>query len=287
MVVTGMKPIHGSSTSYGVPVRDYIVQSQEFILCAVGLVYVVFMRVSERRWMQAALLAALALLFLANVLFVAPSRTGLVTGPVLLLILVLAHCRFAVSVAIGCLIIALAGTAFLASPKIQTRILGIVTEVQDYKKRQLATSAGQRVDYWTASLGIVSKAPVIGSGTGSVREMFLRDAAERGSSKPPTTNPHNQTLTIAIQLGLIGTALLFAMWLSHAFLFRHGGLAGWVGLAVVAQNVIGSLFNNHLFDFAQAWIYMFGVGVAGAMMLGRGRETAGLDVVSSQVAAKT
>ncbi|MGD9923849.1 MAG: ligase, partial [Pseudorhodoplanes sp.] len=35
MVVTGMKPITGASTSYGVPVRDYIVQSQEFILCAV------------------------------------------------------------------------------------------------------------------------------------------------------------------------------------------------------------------------------------------------------------
>jgi hypothetical protein len=59
-------------------------------------------------------------------------------------------------------------------------------------------------------------------------------------------------------------------------LFRYGGLAGWVGLAVVAQNFIGSLFNNHLFDFAQAWIYMFGVGVAGAVMLGRRREAAPL-----------
>jgi hypothetical protein len=64
------------------------------------------------------------------------------------------------------------------------------------------------------------------------------------------------------------------MWLSHLLLSRHGGLAGWVGLAVVAQNIIGSLFNNHLFDFTQAWIYMFGVGVAGAMMLAQSREAA-------------
>jgi hypothetical protein len=74
-----------------------------------------------------------------------------------------------------------------------------------------------------------------------------------------------------------------AMWLSHALLFRYGGLAGWIGLAVVAQNVIGSMFNNHLFDFAQAWIYMFGVGVAGAMMLGPSREAARLSAPRNAV----
>ena len=72
---------------------------------------------------------------------------------------------------------------------------------------------------------------------------------------------------VAIQLGIAGTALLFGMWLSHFILFRVGGLAGWVGMAVVAQNFIGSLFNNHLTDFTQSWIYIFGVGVAGALAL--------------------
>ena len=171
--------------------------------------------------------------------------------------------------------IAGAAAAFIASPTIKARILGIVTEVQDYQQRQKTTSAGQRVDYWTTSIGIIRKAPVVGHGTGSVHESFVRAAAERGSKKSATTNPHNQTLTVAIQLGFFGTLLLFAMWLSHALLFRQGGLAGWVGLAVVAQNVIGSLFNNHLFDFTQAWIYMFGVGVAGAMILGAAPQAAG------------
>jgi O-antigen ligase len=267
-----MKPFTGGSTSYGVPVRDYIVQSQEFILCAVGLIYVVYLRMRERRFGIALALAALAALFLVNVLFVAPSRTGLVTAPVLLVILVIAHCRWAVSLAIGCAIMAAAAAAFVVSPKIQGRILGIVTEVQDYRTRQVNTSAGERYDFWITAGGIIAKAPVIGHGTGSVHNSFIRAMAERGSSKPATTNPHNQTLTIAIQLGVAGTLLLFAMWLSHALLFRCGGLAGWIGLAVVAQNVIGSLFNNHLFDFTQAWIYMFGVGVAGGLVLSRGSE---------------
>jgi hypothetical protein len=75
-----------------------------------------------------------------------------------------------------------------------------------------------------------------------------------------------------IQLGVIGGALLFAMWLSHFLLIAVGGLAGWIGMAVVAQNFIGSLFNNHLTDFTQSWIYMFGVGVAGAMALKAGAQ---------------
>ena len=270
MVVTGMKPIHGASTSYGVPVRDYIVQSQEFILCAVGLIYVAYLRIREQSWIQAMALSLLVVLFLINVMFVAPSRTGLVTVPILLLVLVVAHCRLRVSLAIGLAVIAMTAAAFFASPKIQSRILSIFTELQEYRNRP--TSAGERYDYWNTSLDIVRDAPVIGHGTGAVKEAFVRAAAKEGSKKTPTTNPHNQTLTVAIQLGLLGTALLFAMWLSHALLFRCGGLAGWVGLAVVAQNVIGSLFNNHLFDFTQAWIYMFGVGVAGAMVLGQGED---------------
>jgi O-antigen ligase len=33
----------------------------------------------------------------------------------------------------------------------------------------------------------------------------------------------------------------------------------------VAQNFVSSLFNSHLFDFAEGWIYVLGVGVAGGM----------------------
>jgi len=33
----------------------------------------------------------------------------------------------------------------------------------------------------------------------------------------------------------------------------------------VVQNVANSLFNSHLFDFQEGWIYVLGVGVAGGM----------------------
>ena len=41
----------------------------------------------------------------------------------------------------------------------------------------------------------------------------------------------------------------------------------WIGLVIVVQNIVGSLFNSHLFDFGQGWVYVLGVGVAGGMAL--------------------
>jgi hypothetical protein len=81
-------------------------------------------------------------------------------------------------------------------------------------------------------------------------------------------NPHNQTFAVAIQLGLLGAVALWAMWLAHLMLLcRPSGLAAWVGLVVVGQNVIGSLFNSHLFDFTHGWLYVVGVGIAGGLTL--------------------
>ena len=62
-------------------------------------------------------------------------------------------------------------------------------------------------------------------------------------------------------------AALVAMWLAHLALFRDGTLIAWFGLLVVTYNVVSSLFNSHLFDFGEGWLYVFGVGLTGGMML--------------------
>jgi len=50
-------------------------------------------------------------------------------------------------------------------------------------------------------------------------------------------------------------------------LFRGEDQAAWIGLMVVLQNLFTSLFNSHLFDFHEGWMYVLGVGVAGGMAL--------------------
>ncbi len=79
-----------------------------------------------------------------------------------------------------------------------------------------------------------------------------------------TANPHSQVLGVAVQLGIAGAGLLIAMWLAHLTLFRAATPMAWIGFVVVAQNVLGSLFNSHISDFTQGWLYVIGVGVLGA-----------------------
>lgn len=61
--------------------------------------------------------------------------------------------------------------------------------------------------------------------------------------------------------------VLYAMWGLHLLLFRSDGLTNWIGLLIVTQNIFTSLFNSHLFDFHEGWMYVLGVGVAGGMAL--------------------
>jgi len=75
---------------------------------------------------------------------------------------------------------------------------------------------------------------------------------------------------------VIGIVVLYAMWLLHLLLFRGDGLVAWIGLLVVVQNIFTSLFNSHIFDFHEGWMYVLGVGVAGGMVL-KGARDATLD----------
>ena len=69
---------------YGVPVKDYIHQSQEFTLCAVALAYPIITLLRAKRILLAVLLIALSLSLVVNMMFVIVSRTALVTMPIML-----------------------------------------------------------------------------------------------------------------------------------------------------------------------------------------------------------
>src|SRR6516164_4239475 len=55
-------------------------------------------------------------------------------------------------------------------------------------------------------------------------------AGNTGYAATTTVSSHNQTSAVAIQLGLIGAVVLWAMWLAHLFLFSGRGVVAWLGL---------------------------------------------------------
>jgi O-antigen ligase len=266
----------------GVPVKDYIAQSGEFVLCAFGSLHVALNAFKIKRHLAGLVFAGLALAFLINVFYVATSRTQLVVLPVLLIVFGIQ--RFGSRGAFFALVSGaiLAGMVWSTSPYLRGRVTGVMQEIQSSQTSgppvsaagESLISAGQHLSLLKKSIQFIGEAPLVGHGTGSITELFRQSAlGQTGVDAVIWTNPHNQTFAVAIQLGILGAILLYAMWTSHAVLFSRAGLEGWIGTLLVTQNVISCLFNSHLFDFTQGWTYVFGVGViGGAVMRRRQRE---------------
>jgi O-antigen ligase len=258
------------SPTSGIFVRNYIDQGQEFSLCAVALAYPAMTAWQEGRTRKALLLAALGLWLVVNLLFVITSRTALVTMPIMLAVFALMHLRRRVALGLLCGFVLLAAVAWSTSHQMRETFGKFFTDYGYTENQNNETGIGSRLIYWGKSLRFLGEAPVIGHGTGSTRALFEQAAiGEKGARAMVVSDPHNQTLNVAIQWGLVGVALLWAMWLVHLALFRGEGLVAWIGLLVVVQNMLSSLINSHLFDFTEGWIYVLGVGVAAGMVLAR------------------
>src|SRR6266702_6001922 len=72
-----------------------------------------------------------------------------------------------------------------------------------FRSQNASTSAGARLEFWKKSLRFVADAPVLGHGTGSIEQQFRASLGSEGPSAIMSNNPHQQTLTVAIQLGLV------------------------------------------------------------------------------------
>lgn len=253
--------------SPGVPVKDYIAQSAMFTICSFVLAEFAY-RIWRANRRLALALISLVLVFVANILYVATSRTYLVVFPALMLAFGYRHFGWkgAISLIFGCFV--LAAAAWPSASFMRQRVGSFFDEVRSYQPGGRATSAGERLVYWTKAVEFIRERPLFGYGTGSINQQYRRAViGKTGMAAEISANPHNQILAVGIQIGLVGVVALLAMWLAHLALFRSDSFAGWVGLVVVIQNMIGSLFNSHLFDFTHGWAYVVGVGIAGGIVL--------------------
>jgi O-antigen ligase len=263
-------PVFGAHfKAYGVPAKDYILQSGVFLICAFGLIGAACERWREARWRAIAALLCLAACFLANIALVTVSRTTVVVAPLLAIVFGYRYFGWRGIVLAGIVAAALTAVALQASPYFNVRVMHSFTELREYLNTDAANSTGLHMEYLKKSAAIVEAAPVAGHGTGSIAEQFrLMASGDAGSaSAVATVNPHNQIFAVAIELGVLGAVVLLAMWAAHAVLFRGAGLMAWIGAIVVVQNFLSSLVNSHLFDFGQGWLYVFGVGIVGGTVL--------------------
>ena len=261
-------PIFNFLQDRGVPVKNAATQSGEFATCIFGFIFLAQEATMRRQWPRLLGLLAVILAMLVDIFFVATGRTALVVMLVLLALFAFRQLTPRGAMLLFAGAIAISAVAWAASPYLRARTEQIWTDFQSYEASNIRNSSGEHVEFAKKSIEFIREAPIFGHGTGSIHALFERAAAgHSGAAGVAADNPHNQTFVVAIQIGLVGAAVLWAMWIAHLFLFRGGDLASWIGLVIVAQNIVGSLFNSHLVDFVQGWTYVFGVGVAGGMML--------------------
>ncbi len=255
---------------YGVSVRNYIDQSQEFAICLVGLASAALFCVQRKMWKVSALLCVTAMAFAANLIFVVVSRTAIISIPIMFIVLAWRHGRMRSILSVigigGVVIVA----AWLASPHLRTRVFSAYSQFQEYRDYDVPSSVGKRLEFWRKSLGFVRDAPLLGHGTGSALKLFEEAAVgQSGVAAEVVANPHNQTFSVAVQWGIAGLIVLYALWFFHLRMFLADGFVAELGIILIVQNMIGSLFNSHLFDFTEGWLYVLGVGVTGGILAKR------------------
>ncbi|MGY8662364.1 O-antigen ligase family protein [Bradyrhizobium sp. UFLA05-109] len=268
---------------FGVPVRNYIDQSQGFSLVAVALAGVAFEAASRQKYYLVAALAVVSFLFFANLAFINVARTAFFYLPIMLVLLTIRYAsqRTALAGFIGVCI--LCGALWQTSPNLQRKVSAIFIEVAafqpDAQIGEKEPSAAERLEFWRKSFQFIESAPVLGHGTGSIRRLFEQESAGRtGISALVVSNPHNQTLAAAVQWGSVGILAVWAMWIAHVRLFRSRALVAWIGMLATVQNIASSMFNSHLMDAYEGWLYVLVVGIAGGELLRvQGRKPAPLE----------
>jgi O-antigen ligase len=254
----------------GVVVHDDIAQSTIFLICSFALIWPIRELLLKGYWRKAFGVLAWAALFLANLVFVAVSRADVVVIPVLVVLLGWRWFGFKGAICACVAAGILAAAAWLGSPYLRERLQQAINDVQIYRTAHVHNDVGDHIEFIKKSIAFVREAPVIGHGTGSIPDLFRRSTlGQTGAAAVSSVNPHNQILAVAIQLGLVGAAVLLAMWAAHYCLFRASDLTAWIGTVVVVENAVSSLTSSHLFDFVHGWLYALGVGIAGGMTHGK------------------
>ncbi|MFY9837635.1 MAG: O-antigen ligase family protein, partial [Xanthobacteraceae bacterium] len=224
LALTGL-PWHNANNIVGVPVHDMIAQSTLFLIYAFALFWRACDLLQGRNWPMAMAIAGLAALFIANLVFVATSRTDIVVFP--LLAVLFGWRRFGLSgVIVGCVAASvLLVAAWMSSPYLRARVHNALEDVANYRSTHADSDVGEHIEFLKKSIAFIREAPVIGHGTGSIPELFRRSVSgQTGVAAVTSVNPHNQILAVAVQLGLVGATVLLAMWAAHYFLFRGTNL---------------------------------------------------------------
>jgi O-antigen ligase len=226
--------------------------------CAFGLA--LYAGHVNQRWARVVLIG-LALIAVHNTLFIVISRTGYLVVAVLIAYLCIAHFRWRGIAVAAILGVALFGVSYYGSSTFEERVDTAVSELHAWQPDKAAdTSVGMRMDFYRSSVNIIRQHPLFGSGTGSFPAIY--EATVNNRHMEETSNPHNEYLLIAIQIGLVGLAgLLYLFYIQWRMAARLTPLYRDLARGLVIVFIIGCLFNSLLLDHTEGLFFAWATGL--------------------------
>ena len=214
-----------------------------------------------RRWW-----AGFAVLATATLFFATERRTGYVGfGAVMVALVLLNMSRLTQRTLLiaAVLAIALPATLLVVSPNARNRMALVFSESSQFaqtdthKQRNIVTSSGLRLRFWTVTAEVIKESPIIGSGVARFAERYNVHDALLGNSAEATGNPHNEYLYVTAGLGIVGLVLYLAL---QARVILDGRLLPnetqrkilWLAMIVFMVSI---LFNSMLIDMVPGHFY--------------------------------
>lgn len=207
-------------------------------------------------------LAGLIIGFVSNVIWVGTGRSGY-----LFLIVVSAYAgyvsvarnRLLVGALIGLLVIGGLSTSSTSMGRIQ---LAVDRALNAFEPQTTSySSLGIRIIFWTNTIEMVKRAPLLGTGSGSFKygyEKIISD--ETGWRGTKTDDPHQQYLHIAAEYGLLGLAvflLALLAWIKTQISQKNPYQL--TAIAVLLGTAANGLANGHFSAFVEGrflWIIL-------------------------------
>lgn len=212
---------------------------------------------SKMRWAM----AIASILAISNVLLMTQGRTGYIVTFALTAYLIFSLFNWR-KILLGLFLLIIASTLiYSTSPRLQSRIALSINEAELWKPMQgnnETSSIGTRMDYYTNTIKIIQKNPLLGVGTGGFETAYDKEII--GTNVARSNNPHNQFLLFFAQIGIVGLSafllLLTLAWQSATRLPTMTETLLARGLLITIAT--GCLFNSLLLDHTEglffAWL---------------------------------
>ena len=207
----------------------------------------------------------LAIITFLNVMYLVHSRTGQIISILLIIFFLIYRYGFKSFLWLLIVGVGLFVLRYELLPLVPNKILEIKHEIVSHEASRdvTSTSAGRRYEIYSNTINLIKNSYGMGYGTGSFKEEYAKFVSNQHTFLSNPSNPHNQFLLTALELGIFGLSILLLMFYIHWHLSSHlkNKEHDYLVKGLITLIVVGSLFNSLLLDATEGKFYCLIIGL--------------------------